>query len=118
MPETGWLNRQFRDIKRESRTWPEWMGRPTNERRTTLSELMEKPRGDCLRWLAERKATDAACLPRRLFDTFVRSGAFSQGPLTGTFGQGYGEPCCPDRQAWGQLKDGRYVFCNLNEDRS
>ena len=80
--------------------------------------MIENPRGDCLRWLAENRATGAVRLPKRPFDAFVGAGAFDEGPPAGTSGRGYGEPYCPDRQAWGRLKDGRYVYCELNEGPS
>lgn len=49
-------------------------------------------------------------LPKDEFDELVKSKQFSDGPFLSAFGDGYGEPYNPNRQAFGTLKDGRKVF--------
>lgn len=43
-------------------------------------------------------------------DRMVDSDQFETGPYLNTFGDGYGEPYNPNRQAGGTLKDGRVVW--------
>ncbi len=40
---------------------------------------------------------------------------FVDGPYRDNFGSGHGEPYNPDRQAFGKLKDGRVVYCELSK---
>lgn len=55
------------------------------------------------------------CLTKAEFDELVDSG-FRDGPFRESFGDGDGEPYYPWRQAFGTLKDGRKVFCELHKD--
>ena len=48
------------------------------------------------------------------FDAQLEAGQFAVGPYRETFGDGYGEPYNPHRQAFGKLNDGRVVYCELN----
>lgn len=43
------------------------------------------------------------------FDRLTRAKQFAEGPHISTFGDGHGQPYCPDRNVWGTLKDGRRV---------
>ena len=44
------------------------------------------------------------------FDALMDSKQFASQPILNTFGDGYGEPYRPNRQAGGTLKDGRVVW--------
>lgn len=47
------------------------------------------------------------------FDAWARGKDFTEGPFVSTFGDRYGEPYNPCRQAWGLLQDGRVVWAIL-----
>ena len=51
------------------------------------------------------------------FDSHGESEAFAVGPYIETWGDGYGEPYNPYRQAFGKLRDGRVVYCELHPSR-
>lgn len=53
---------------------------------------------------------DATELTKTEFDKLVRTGQFADGPVLSAYGDGYGDPYNPDRQAGGTLKDGRIVW--------
>jgi hypothetical protein len=55
-------------------------------------------------------------LTRQEFDELFYEDAFIIGPFRDSFGDDDGEPYIPERQAFGQLKDGRYVYAELTED--
>jgi hypothetical protein len=76
---------------------------------------MSEPRNQCKRFMADRKATGVP-LPKAEFDALARSRSFAVGPYRDSFGDGPGEPYQPDRQAFGELKDGRCVYCELTEE--
>lgn len=44
------------------------------------------------------------------FDTACRAGQFAEGPVVDSFGDGPGEPYNPNRQAWGKLTTGGWVW--------
>jgi hypothetical protein len=77
---------------------------------------LNEPRNQCLDFLRHHGAVGIP-LPKSEFDALARSGSFAVGPYRDTFGDGPGEPYIPDRQAFGELKDGRCVYCELAEER-
>lgn len=71
------------------------------------------PGGHCATWLRGRKAVQ---LPKAEFDRLAKAVGFIEGPFRDTFGDGYGEPYNPNRQAFGRLRDGRLVFAELTPE--
>lgn len=71
-----------------------------------------KPRNSCKRYMQE-KGIKPTLLKKKEFDKLAREKMFESGPLVDTFGDGYGEPYNPYRQAFGILNDGKGVFCEL-----
>ncbi len=64
----------------------------------------------------EKNPDDFEKLEKEEFDHLCRSKQFTEGPLIvepSKFDQEFG-PYCPDRLAFGQLKDGRLVQTNVN----
>lgn len=51
-------------------------------------------------------------MTREEFNKLVEDG-FKDGPWMETFGDGYGEPYNPHRQAYGVTKDGRGVYAQV-----
>jgi len=46
MPESGWLNRQFKSIKEDSKSWPPWMKEAAQAQGTsarTRKEITTRP---------------------------------------------------------------------------
>jgi hypothetical protein len=64
-------------------------------------------------FFAEHKIRSPVLVTRAEFDKMVSKKQFVDGPFRETFGDGYGESYNPDRQAFGKLKDGRGVYCEL-----
>lgn len=56
-------------------------------------------------WMTEENRVGKA-----QFDELCEQDAFSDGPNVSTFGDGYGEPYNPNREAWGTLKNGTKVW--------
>jgi len=75
-----------------------------------------EPRHSCYEYFIRKGCKNPVLLKRAEFDQLVDDG-FVDGPFRDTFGDGYGEPYNPHRQAFGMLKDGRGVYCELNKDR-
>lgn len=78
---------------------------------------MNKPRNSCALYMASKGIKDPECIPRSQFDALVEKDDFRDGPFVDGFGDGYGEPYNPDRQAYGVLTNGRGVFCELREKK-
>jgi len=53
-------------------------------------------------------------LTKEEFDKHCKEGDFSGGPFRCNFGDDYGEPYNPYRQAYGILKTREAVYCELN----
>lgn len=81
------------------------------QRAEMLREIM--PRNQCRHYIGAR---EAVLLTKKAFDELYYAGAFAEGegPHKDNFGSGYGEPYNPDRQAFGTLKDGRIVYCEIS----
>lgn len=56
-------------------------------------------------------------ISKAAFDALHAAGEFAVGPFKSSFGDGYGEPYNPYRQAAGITTDRRLVFCELHPDR-
>lgn len=53
-------------------------------------------------------------LTKAEFHALYNAKGFADGPYRDTFGDGCREPYNPWRQAFGKLKDGRIVYCELS----
>ena len=76
-----------------------------------LREIM--PRHQC-EYYVNTHGGESVLLTKSLFDDLFRKEEFAEGPHKDSFGDG-NEPYNPDRQAFGTLKDGRVVYCELSE---
>jgi hypothetical protein len=74
--------------------------------------LDNKPRHNCWHYVLEHGGS-GVCLSKEDFNALCDDG-FADGPFKETFGSGHGEPYNPWRQAYGTLKDGRVVYCELH----
>jgi hypothetical protein len=80
-----------------------------NELRLELS-----PRNQCRDYVLETNGR-AELLEKEEFDSSYRKKMFVEGPFRDSFGDGYGEPYNPNRQAFGRLKNGKVVYCELSK---
>lgn len=85
----------------------------------------EKPRHSCTAFMCKNstmigKVTTPKyeCISKEEFDNLAKSDEFEDGPHMEGFGDGYGHPYNPWRQAFGKLKDGRLVFTELYKFKS
>lgn len=79
-------------------------------------DVKREPRGACKIYMIKSGSeTDAVLLTKAAFDKKASDGEFADGPFRDSFGDGYGEPYNPFRQAFGKLKNGMLVFCELNK---
>ena len=85
-----------------------------------MSKLEElpvlEPRNKCARYMWENEVEKPILLTKEDFDAHAKAGDFEVGPHRDNFGDSYGEPYNPNRQAFGKLKDGRFVYCELSKD--
>ena len=79
-------------------------------------DFLGKPRKGCADYFARQGIDSPIHVTKLTFDTNFRGGMFKDEPMADSFGDGYGEPYYPWRQAYGVLLDGRGVFCELHED--
>ena len=79
---------------------------------------MTEPRHSCLEYVTTQRVVHkyASCkqLPKNEFDAHYNNKFFADGPFRESFGDGYGEPYNPKRQAFGRLKDDTVVWCELS----
>ena len=66
-------------------------------------------------WFTQRSIYGYDYIPRAEFDEQAKQGGFRDGPCRDSFGDGYGEPYNPNRQAFGILRNGRAVYTALYE---
>jgi len=71
------------------------------------------PRNQCRHYVEKHGDKKVRCIGKEEFDRHCFNNDFSNGPRKDTFGDGYGEPYNPNRQAFGTLKGGLVVFCEL-----
>lgn len=64
----------------------------------------------CLEAVAAAGAMPLMQVSKAAFDAAYDEGHFADPPRMEAFGDGYGEPYRPNRQAWGQLLDGSWVW--------
>ena len=76
---------------------------------------MNEPRNQCRSFFDGREIKSYSCVPKPEFDKYDSQAQFSEGPFRDTFGDGRHEPYNPHRQAFGVLKDGKGVFCELRD---
>lgn len=76
-------------------------------------KLELSPRHYCRNYVQENGGR-AELLEKEVFDSFSKRREFTDGPFKETFGDGYGEPYNPNRQAFGKLKNGNVVYCELS----
>jgi len=74
-----------------------------------------RPRNQCKNYLLENGWT-ATLMKKEDFDNLFRSKKFADGPHLEGFGDGYGHPYNPHKQAFGKLDNGKVVFCETSKD--
>lgn len=62
--------------------------------------------------------TEGNRVSKATFDAHYRDGDFVGDPMISNFGDGYGEPYNPNREAWGVLKDGTKVWAWVRGPKS
>lgn len=72
------------------------------------------PRNQCRHYVKENGGI-AELLSREEFNSNYREGNFVHGPFREILGDSYGDPYNPNRQAFGILKSGKIVYCELSE---
>ena len=87
----------------------------SKERVEDLKSELE-PRNQCRGYVTKNGGV-AVLITLREFKEYCRKNQFSkEGPLRDSFGDGYGHPYSPFRQAFGRLKSGEIVYCELSDD--
>ena len=76
---------------------------------------MNKPRNQCGIYFVDRGIGNPIMVSKVEFDKHYSEDEFSDGPFGETFGDGRLEPYNPSRQAFGILKNGRGIFCELSD---
>lgn len=66
-------------------------------------------------FIEEHKLRSARYVTRKEFDAMCKQKVFVCGPAIDTFGDGYGEPYNPVRQAFGGLENGECVFTDVRQ---
>ena len=80
--------------------------------------LKTRPCGNAIAWAVGHGCkSDLVQLTKDSFDKLLDDDLFSSPPLVDGFGDGHGEPYRPYRQAYGELKDGRFVYCETHSSR-
>lgn len=86
----------------------------------TLADLEElsapEPEGSCRLYMMNSGSTPKF-LPKKEFDQHFKDNEFEDGPYRDNFGDGEYDPYSPNRQAFGKLKDGTFVFCELRKKK-
>lgn len=71
------------------------------------------PRNRCRQYIKQNWGKEVKFIKKEEFDRHCFNNDFSDGPRKDTFGDGPGEPYNPNRQAFGTLKTGLIVYCEL-----
>jgi len=71
------------------------------------------PRNQCIIYVQEN-GSRAELVEKEDFDEHCKNNDFLDGPYRDAFGDGYGEPYRPHRQAFGRLKNGKVIYCELS----
>jgi len=82
----------------------------SEERENLRLEL--SPRHKCEKYVWERGGK-ATLVTKEEFDAHLNKENFVEGPFKDDFGDGWNEPYNPNRQAFGTLKTGVIVYCEL-----
>ncbi len=80
-------------------------------------DMRYEPRHSCESWFNETGLAPVQ-LSKNDFDNMCENDEFADGPHIETFGDNPPEPYNPFRQAFGKLKDGRGVFCEVHRSRA
>lgn len=72
------------------------------------------PRNQCRNYVLENGGK-AELVSKPEFDSFYKNRDFIDGPYKDNFGDSYGDPYNPNRQAFGKLKKGDIIYCELSE---
>jgi hypothetical protein len=75
------------------------------------------PRHNCLQFVREHGGVHTQ-ISKSAFDAKAKAKDFEIGPFRDSFGDGPGDPYNPNRQAFGTLKTGEVVWCELSEEKS
>ena len=74
-----------------------------------------EPRNQCRNYVQENGGK-ALLIKKEELDSYILKKEFLDGPYIDSFGDGYGEPYNPNRQAFGKLKNDLIVYCELSKD--
>lgn len=73
------------------------------------------PRNTCREYFLRKNGKRRTfLLTKGTFDRLAKENSFSDGPYSESFGDSYGQPYNPKRQAFGTLKNGKLVYCELD----
>jgi len=76
-----------------------------------------KPRHNCYDYIL-RSGGKATLSKKEHFDRLCWTRhSFSDGPHRDSFGDGYGHPENPHRQAFGTLRDGTVIYCEISTEK-
>ena len=81
-----------------------------------MAEIELTPRNKCMNYMRENNARNPELLPRKVFDEHYYRKDFIDGPYFDSFGDAGTEPYNPWKQAFGRLKSGLYVYCEILEE--
>ena len=71
------------------------------------------PKNACLNYIKEHGGL-FKLVTKENFDIYARDNVFFDGPHIDSFGDDYGEPYNPWRQAFGKLNTGEIVYCEAH----
>jgi len=77
-----------------------------------------QPRHGCAIYMRKDTAKQPVLLSKEDFNKNLEEKNFRDGPYRDPFGTGHGEPYYPWTQAYGTLKDGIPVYCELQKDNN
>lgn len=75
-------------------------------------KLRFAPRNQCKEYILENGGV-ATLVKKEDFDFRTKRNLCSDGPYMDRFGDSYGEPYNPERQAFGKLRNGKIIYCEL-----
>ena len=83
---------------------------------TNQGNLNYSPRSQCLTCMVENEVCNPLLLTKKAFKNLTRKKVFEEVPFEEQFGKSTGEPYNPWRQAFGKIKKGLFVYCELQEE--
>ena len=72
------------------------------------------PRNQCRNYVG-KNGGEATLITKKEFDDHYNKRKFLEGPFKDNFGDDYGEPYNPNRQAFGKLDSGLVIYCELSD---